>query len=352
MRIAQLAPSILPVPPLHYGGTERVIHDLSLGLQRRGHDVTLLGPADSTTPVSKICADLSVAQYKKLQHDVPPGLAGALEAATLQRLCEQAASFDIIHCHTEFLYAPALHAHRHKLLATIHWRTDELDRQRFFAAFPELKVAAISASQQRSIPLSNRAGVIHHGIDPERYQATSQPSQRLAFLGRMSDQKGPVRALEVARLSGLPITLAGGIDEGNQAYFEREVAPRLSDRSDFVGALDDKGKNELLGDACALLFPIDWPEPFGLVMIEAMACGTPVIAWRNGAVAEVVEHGVTGFVVDSIDQAVEAVGQLEQLDRADIRRRFEARFSAQRMAADYEAMFERVLASGEFGVGR
>jgi glycosyltransferase involved in cell wall biosynthesis len=276
---------------------------------------------------------------------VAPGVPAALEALQLEALRLRLDRFDIVHCHGEFAHAALLGARRRHSLTTIHWRVDELDRALFFAGFPDLPVAAISAAQEAGIPASNRAGVVHHGIRADRYAFRAAPERHVAFVGRMTDQKRPDVAIRVARAAGLPIRLGGTVDVGNPDYFERAVRPLLGPDAHYCGPVDDAEKGALLGSARALLFPIDWPEPFGLVMIEAMACGTPVIAWNRGSVPEIVEEGVTGFVVGSEEEAVAALARIETLDRATIRARFEARFTAERMARDYLAIYRRLLAA-------
>ncbi len=268
-----------------------------------------------------------------------------LEALQLEALRRHLDAFDIVHCHGEFAHAALLGAKRRHSLTTIHWRVDELDRALFFAGFPDLPVAAISAAQEAGIPASNRAGVVHHGIDRHRYRPGRGNGGYAAFVGRMTDQKRPDTAIRVANAAGMPIRLAGTIDVGNPGYFDEQVRPLLGPAAEYVGPVDDTGKQALLGGATALLFPIDWPEPFGLVMIEAMACGTPVVAWNRGSVPEVIEEGVTGFVVSSEEEAVAALREAARLDRATVRARFEARFTAERMAADYVAIYRRLLAA-------
>ena len=346
LRIAQISPLILPLPAREAGGTERIVVDLSYALNALGHQVTVFASADSQLDLPCVSALESLTFFEARDGDVPPGLPGVLEAALMERLRERLADFDIVHCHGEFFHAALLGERRRHSLTTIHWRTDELDRQLFFSAFPDLPVAAISASQAATIPAANCRGVVAHGLDPARVVPT-QPStvdDTLLFIGRMTDQKRPDRAIEIARRCEHPLKLAGSRDPGNPYYFEHHVKPALGSAIEHVGAVDDARKRELLSAARALVFPIDWPEPFGLVMIEAMACGTPVIAWNNGAAPEVVEHGVTGFIVDNIDDAVAAVARLPELDRATIRARFLERFTAERMARDYVALYERLLA--------
>ncbi|KQT69095.1 glycosyl transferase family 1 [Aureimonas sp. Leaf460] len=343
VRVAQVAPTIFPVPPEDHGGTERVIHDLSVALLNLGVQVTLFAPSDSATDVTRIGSLPSLVGLEKIYGRVPPSIPAVLEAARMEDLRRNLPAFDIVHCHGEFFHAALLGERRRHSLTTIHWRVDELDRELFFRTFPDLPVAAISASQGAQLPASNLAGMVHHGIERDRYRFSAGPCTHLAFIGRMTDQKRPDTAIRVAAAAGREIRLAGTIDVGNPLYFEREVRPLLSESAVYVGPLGDRAKGELLAGAEALLFPVDWPEPFGLVMIEAMASGTPVIAWDRGSVSEVVENGVTGFVVRSEAEAVEAIGRLGSIDRAGVRRRFEERFTSERMARDYLALYRRLL---------
>ena len=355
LRVAQVAPVIFPVPPADHGGTERVVHDLCTALRGMGADVTLFASSDSATDapgdgpphgiVGRIGALPSLAALERMHGQVPPGVPAVLEAARLEDLRRHLDDFDVVHAHGEFAHAALLGPRRRHSLTTVHWRVDELDRKMFFETFPDLPVAAISAAQEAMLPASNRMGVVHHGIARDRYAPGRGEGGYLAFVGRMTDQKRPDRAIRVARAAGRPIRLAGTVDVGNPRYFEREVAPLLGDDAVYVGPLGDAAKGRLLADATALLFPVDWPEPFGLVMIEAMACGTPVIGWRRGSVPEVIQDGVTGFVVDAEDEAVAALARVGALDRGLIRRRFEARFTAERMAADYLAIYRRLAAA-------
>ncbi|WP_427024322.1 glycosyltransferase family 4 protein [Aureimonas ureilytica] len=344
LRIAQVAPNIFPVPPLNHGGTERIVQELTGALRSLGHEVTLFAPTDSAAN-GPIVGSLPSLQALETQYGkVPPSIPAVLEAVQMEHLRRRLGDFDVVHCHGEFFHAALLGERRRHSLTTIHWRVDELDRQLFFAAFPDLPVAAISAAQESGIPAPNRAGTVHHGIDGSRYTLRTEPGRYLAFIGRMTDQKRPDTAIRVANAAGRAIRLAGTVDVGNPTYFEREVRPLLSDRAEYVGPVDDAAKNTLLGGAEALLFPIDWPEPFGLVMIEAMACGTPVIAWNRGSVPEIVEDGVTGFVVNSEAEAVEALGRIGSISRAGVRARFEERFTSRHMAERYVELYERLLA--------
>ena len=336
---------LLPAPPQNAGGTERMIADLIRDVIKLDHSVTLFGPLDSQVSCEIVGPSVSVAQLRDTETRVPGATLPVLESALLDMVRARAHQFDAIHFHTEFAHAAVMAGHRPRTLTTIHWRCDELDRQLFFRAFPDLPVAAISASQAADVPGGNLAGIVHHGIPADRYVA-GPGGEGLAFLGRMTDQKRPDRAIEIARRSGRPLRLAGNVDPGNPGYFRDRVEPLLGGAIEYAGELDDAGKQELLGAAAAFLMPIDWPEPFGLVMIEAMACGTPVVAWRRGAASEIVEDGTTGFLVDTIEEAVEAVGRIHTIDRTLVRRRFEERFTSARMARDYVALYRASAGRG------
>ncbi|MBZ6378350.1 glycosyl transferase family 1 [Pacificimonas flava] len=340
LRIAQLAPMQFPVPPEGHGGTERVIHDLSEELVAAGHEVTLYAAEDSRTSARLVSASRSLRGL--CGDEETPGLLTVLEAANLAAAARDAHEFDIIHCHTDAYHLAALGGGPAKLLTTIHWRADGGDRQSLFELFPDMQVAAISQNQSTHIPPANLKGIVPHGIPADRYFPGSGGGH-LAFIGRMTDQKRPELAIDIAEAAGHEITLAGTIDPGNPSYFAERVEPRLGGGAHYVGAVNDAEKQQLLGSARALLFPIDWPEPFGLVMIEAMACGTPVIAFRSGSVPEIVEDGVTGFIVDTEAEAVAAVQRLGKLDRLRVRGSFEKRFSSSRMAEGYAALYRSLL---------
>ena len=345
LRIAQVAPVIYPVPPAGSGGTERIVHDLTEALVTSGHRVTLFAPADSTTGAELVSGAPSLQALERRHGKVAPGVPAALEAILLDRVRVRLDEYDIVHCHGEFAHAAVLGARRARSVTTVHWRLDELDRGLFFEHFPDLPVAAISCAQAAALPPANLAGIVHHGIAADRYSLGTGAGGHLAFIGRMTDQKRPDRAIAIAKAAGGTLRLAGGVDVGNPDYFAQTVAPHLGPTIIHEGECDDAAKQTLLGEATALLFPIDWPEPFGLVMIEAMACGTPVIAWNRGSVPEIVEPGVTGFVVSSEEEAIAAVARAATLDRASIRRRFEERFTATRMADDYVALYRRLIAA-------
>lgn len=335
------------MPPLNYGGTERVIFDLAMAQKEAGHDVTVFACDTSTIDVPVIGQFVSLAGQETLRDhkfiDLPPGLAGALEAKQLSMLSRFHDEFDVIHLHGGMAATALLDNCEIPAVRTIHWRADELDHQQFFNDFPNQQVVAISAAQAISIPESNLAGIVHHGIDIERYQLSSKTPEHLLFLGRMSDQKRPDRAIEIAKKAGRKLILAGDIDPGNRNYFSKFVEPHLNDQVQYVGPVDDEQKQQLLETALALLFPIDWPEPFGLVMIEAMACGTPIVAWDNGSVPEIIDSGLTGYVTGSISEATSAVVACEKMVRNQIRETFELRFCRKLMAAKYDLIYNDII---------
>ena len=346
MRIAHVAPVIHPVPPGTYGGTERVIADLATAQIGCGHDVTVFGPSDSALPGASQIGDYRSLSWHERHHgDAPPGLPAVLEAQLLGDLLASGSKHDIVHLHGSAHASAAARTLGIPVFRTIHWRADEADHAEHFHAFPQERIVAISHAQATAVPTANLAGTVHHGIPSERFRLNDGADGHLAFLGRMTDQKRPDRAIELARAAGRTLLLAGPVDPGNPGYFDDVVQPALNDRIRHVGNVDDAAKQQLLGKAAALVFPIDWPEPFGLVMIEAMACGTPVIAWRRGSVPEVIEDGVTGIVVESVEEAFGRMNEVLQLDRKAIRHEFERRFSADRMARETLALYSEARSS-------
>ena len=342
MRIAQLAPLALPVPPEEYGGTERVVYDLCEALVSRGHEVTLFASGDSATS-ARLVPGVRQALWKA--KPIPDAVAPLfrMHAEAFRR----AADFDVIHSHTDYYAFPFARGSSAPVMTTLHGRLDIPYYREVLDLFPEIHLVAISRSQQSQAPRANWAGMVHHGLPLDDYEFGPDGGDRLVFLGRMSPEKAPHTAIDIAVQAGTPLTLAGRVDPEEREYFEREVKPRLSHPLvRFVGEVGDREKQALLRDACALLFPIDWPEPFGLVMAEAMACGTPVIARPKGAAPEVLVHGVTGFLVDSHDELVAAVGKLRALDRAACRRHVEKNFSVGAMADRYEALYEALASTG------
>jgi glycosyltransferase involved in cell wall biosynthesis len=333
MRIAQIAPLAESVPPKFYGGTERIVSYLTEELVRRGHEVTLFASGDSVTNAELVvCSETALRLNPAIKDPLPYHL------IQLEEVRKRADRFDIFHFHIDLLHFPLIQPFAARTVTTLHNRHDLPDLKPFYAAFPDVPLVSISDSQRRAMPPVNWAGTVYHGLPRDLLPFIPKPAGGyLAFLGRISPEKGPVDAIEIARRAGRRLKIAAKIDKCDQAYWENVVDPmiRNSPDVDFVGEIPQQAKATFLGSAEALLFPIDWPEPFGLVMIEAMACGTPVIAYRQGSVPEIVEDGVSGFIVNSVDQAVEALGHVGKLDRSAVRRAFESRFSAERQASDY-----------------
>ncbi|CCV13995.1 glycosyltransferase family 4 protein [Mesorhizobium sp. STM 4661] len=344
MRIAHVAPLHESVPPRLYGGTERIVSYLTEGLVELGHNVTLFASGDASTS-----ARLVPCREHALRLDPSP--LKSETAAHLTMLAEvrkRSQEFDIIHFHlSHFLHFPFFEHMPERTVTTPHGRLDYVDLAPAYEHFPRFPMISISHSQRTGLANANFLATIHHGLPTNIYEPTfetggSEPY--LAFLGRMSRDKRPDRAIEIALRSGLKLKLAAKIGDDDRAYFHEVVEPMIDgDRIDYVGEIVEDEKAEFLGKAAGLIFPIDWPEPFGLAVIEAMACGTPVIAWNCGAMPEIVDQGVTGFIVDSIEDAVASVPDLLRLDRRKVRAVFEKRFSATRMARDYVAAYERLI---------
>ena len=339
MRIAQVSPLIESVPPKLYGGTERVVSYLTEERVRLGHRVALFASGDSVTGAELVS---SAPRALRLDPHVREPLAH--HVLQLEAVRRRAHEFDVIHFHTDYLAFPLLRAIRAPSVTTMHGRLDLPDLQPLFAEFADMPLVSISHDQRKPLPDANWVGTVHHGLPPELYSFQPFPhGDYLAFLGRISPEKRPDRAIAIAKAARVPLKIAAKVDSADEAYFRAEIAPLLDHPLiDFVGEVDDAGKSEFLGDARALLFPIDWPEPFGLTAIEAMACGTPVIAWPNGAVPEVVDEGVTGLLVESLEAAVAAVGAAATMSRREVRRQFERRFVARRMATEYQAIYHKV----------
>jgi len=336
MRIAQVAPLHESVPPQKYGGTERVVHFLTEELVSRGHEVTLFASGDSQTS-----ADLHTCVPQALRLGRQPIDPTVPETLQLEAVCRQAHRFDIIHFHTGHLHFPLSSRLGVPHLTTQHGRLDLTDLPELYEVFAEIPLVSISDYQRTPLPRANWQATIHHGLPADRYVLVPQAEDYLVFVGRIAPEKRLDRAIAIATAVGLPLRVAAKVDRVDQDYFQAAIRPLMVGNPlvEFVGEIDDLDKQEFIGRARALLFPIDWPEPFGLVMIEAMACGTPVIAWRNGSVPEVMHEGVTGFVVDSHEAAVAAAEQVGAIDRAGVRALFEARYTAPRMADDYERLY-------------
>ena len=340
MRIAQISPLYEAVPPRLYGGTERIVAHLTDALVDLGHDVTLFASADSRTR-----ARLVPMREQAIRLD-PDALHSdmASHLSMLHEVRSRSDEFDILHFHVDLLHFPLFADIASRTLTTLHGRLDLKDLPAAYRRWPRFPMVSISDHQRRPLRFANWAGTVQHGMPPNLYRFSARPQGGyLAFLGRISPEKRPDRAIAIAKAAGLPLRIAAKVDAADRAYFAG-IAHLFDDPAiEFIGEINDEQKSEFLGNAIALLFPIDWPEPFGLVMIEAMACGTPVIAWPCGAVPEIIDEGVTGRLVDSQVEAVAAVAEVAAYDRARIRETFERRFSSQAMARNYLALYERLL---------
>jgi glycosyltransferase involved in cell wall biosynthesis len=347
MKIAQVAPLYEAVPPRLYGGTERVVAHLCNALVDLGHDVTLFCTAEARTRAHQVAVRDQAIRLDDtpLKSDVAAHLAMLYE---VRRRCRQ---FDVLHFHVDLLHFPMFEPHAHKTVTTLHGRLDLKDLPQVYARWPQFGLVSISDAQRRPLPRAGWLETIHHGVPPELFRF--QPRARggyLAFLGRISPEKRPDLAIRLACAAGVPLKIAAKVDAVDVQYFEREVKPLLGDPLvEFVGEIGDERKSDFLGNAAALLFPINWPEPFGLAMIEAMACGTPVIAWNCGAVPEVIQAGASGFVVNSEAEAREAIARVPELDRHAVRAAFERSFTATVMANGYLNVYERLLYPQRFG---
>ncbi|HQA66697.1 MAG TPA: glycosyltransferase family 4 protein [Aggregatilineales bacterium] len=339
MRIAQVAPLYESVPPRFYGGTERIVAFLTEELVRQGHEVTLFASGDSETSATlvPICPK-ALRMTERVEDDV------AYYTVMLEKVFQMADDFDLIHFHSGYQHFPLARIHQRPNLTTLHGRLDLPGLVPLFEEYTDMPVVSISDSQRRPLPDANWQGTIYHGLPLDAYTFHPEPGSYLAFLGRLSPEKRVDRAIEIAKRLDMDLHIAAKINWFEREYFETKIQPLMDHpRIHFHGEISEEEKNEFLGNAATLLFPIDWPEPFGLVMIEAMACGTPVVAFRQGAVPEVVDHGRSGFVVNTIEEAVQAVEDALQLDRALVRQMFEERWTVSRMAEDYVATYERVL---------
>jgi glycosyltransferase involved in cell wall biosynthesis len=340
MKIAQVAPLIESVPPQLYGGTERIVSYLTEELVKQGHEVTLFASGDSRTSATLVP---SVPRALRLDPDVKDYL--PYTVLQLEHLRQRADEFDVIHFHSDFIHFPLARALAVRSITTMHGRLDLPDYQPLFREFADMPLVSISNHQRTPLANANWLATVYHGLPTTvcRFNPTPRGNY-VAFLGRISPEKRPDRAIEIAARAGVTLKIAAKVDPADEAYFRSRIQPLLTQpHVEFIGEISEDQKSEFLGNAQALLFPIDWPEPFGLVLIEAMSCGTPCIAWRAGSVPEVVDHGVTGWIVDSIAAAVDAVRRVHFLDRAAVRARFEKRFSAERMANDYVQLYEKIL---------
>lgn len=339
MRIAQVAPLYESVPPKYYGGTERVVSHLTEELVRQGHEVTLFASGDSQTK-----AQLQAVCRRSLRLDRQCIDQMAHYILMIERVLQSVDQFDFVHFHIDYLHFPFSRRERFPYVTTLHGRLDIPDLVPLYRQFSEQPVISISDAQRAPLPWLNWQGTVYHGLPEDHYTFREAPGKYLAFLGRISPEKRVDRAIQIAKRVGMPLKIAAKVDTVDRDYFENVVEPLLRDPlAEYVGEIGEGEKNEFLGNAYALLFPIDWPEPFGLVMIEAMACGTPVVAYRKGSVPEVMEEGRTGFVVDGLEDAVEAVLKVPQLSRKRSRQVFEERFTATRMTQEYLKIYERLV---------
>lgn len=338
MKIAQVAPLFEAVPPKFYGGTERVVSFLTEALVAMGHEVTLFASGDSITS-----AKLEPVWPRALRLD--PTIRDTLAPQTLllERVFRMAQQFDIMHFHLDYFPASLFSRQPVPFVTTLHGRLDLPELRQVYAGLPEQNLVSISDSQRLPLPEANFIATVLHGL-PENLLSPSpvEPSY-VAFLGRICPEKRPDRAIRIAHAAGEHLKLAAKVDKVDAEYFQSTIQPMLSAEAELIGEINDDAKSVFLSGAKALLMPIDWPEPFGLVMIEAMACGTPVIAFNHGSVPEIIENGVTGFIVSSEAEAAEALARVNELDRNVIRARFEARFTAQRMAEDYLDVYESLI---------
>jgi glycosyltransferase involved in cell wall biosynthesis len=340
MRIAQIAPLTESVPPRLYGGTERVVSFLTEQLVAMGHDVTLFASGDSCTG-----AELAAAWPTALRFDPAVRDAIAPHMLMLEQVCRRADEFDVLHSHLDYWPFSLLGRQATPFLTTLHGRLDLPELRSIYDSFPEVPLVSISDAQRLPVPDANFVATVQHGLPVDLLTPRDVVPSYLAFLGRVCPDKRPDRAIRIARQAGIKLKIAAKVDRVDEAYFHDMIRPMIDGRDvELVGEITDAEKSDFLSGAIALLVPIDWPEPFGLVMIEAMACGTPVIAFNRGSVPEIVEHGVTGMIVDDEAEAVAAIRRVPSLSRAAVRRGFERRFTARRMAEDYLALYRRLAA--------
>jgi glycosyltransferase involved in cell wall biosynthesis len=341
LRIAQVSPLYESVPPALYGGTERVVSYLTEELVRAGHDVTLFASGDSRTSARLVeGAPRSLRLDAECRDPLPHHF------RMLELVARESAEFDLIHFHVDYLHYPVSRRLATPNLTTLHGRLDIPDLFPLYDEFREVPLVSISDAQRLPVPRANWRATVHHGLPEDLLSLREEPGDYLAFLGRISPEKGVDRAISIALAAGMKLRIAAKVDAADREYFQTAIRPLLQNAGiEFVGEIREPDKNEFLGRAKALLFPIDWPEPFGLVMIEAMACGTPVIAWPRGSVPEVLEEGVSGFLVESEEEAVKALARLDGFDRRRCRRAFEERFTAERMAREYLEVYEALTGS-------
>lgn len=340
MKIAQVSPLYESVPPKMYGGTERVVSYLTEELVKQGHEVTLFASGDSLTQ-----ARLIAPCERALRLDSTCVDQFAHHMLMLEMVQQAREDFDLIHYHIDYIHFPLTRLNKSPNLTTLHGRLNIPDLKLLYREFDEMPVVSISDSQRMPLPEANWVGTVYHGLPVELMEFNENGGEYLAFLGRISPEKGVESAIEIATRCGIPLKIAAKIDKADSEYFETQVKHLMDNPLiEFVGEINDAEKSVFLGNAMALLFPINWPEPFGLVMIEAMGCGTPVVAFGHGSVPEIIDEGVSGFIVDTVEEAVEVVcDKISSFDRNACRAVFEKRFSAKRMAKDYAKIYRREI---------
>src|ERR1700739_2772812 len=339
MKIAQVAPLIESVPPRLYGGTERIVSYLTEELVGLGHAVTLFASGDSITSADLVSCSTRALRLDPAVRDTIPHF-----MLMIDKVRERAEQFDVIHFHVDLFHFPLFRALAAQTLTTLHGRQDLGDLKPFYSRFRDMPLISISDDQRRPLPHANFVATIHHGIPASLHRPSFGPGSYLAFLGRIAPEKRPDRAIRIARAAGIPLKIAAKVDKVDEDYFRNDIRPLIDGPGvEFIGEINEREKTKFLGEAAALLFPVDWPEPFGLAMIEAMACGTPVLAFRCGSVPEVIDDGTTGKVVDSEEEAIVALPEILSYDRRAVRQRFEDRFTATRMAKDYVNTYRRSL---------
>jgi glycosyltransferase involved in cell wall biosynthesis len=340
MKIAQVAPLMESVPPRLYGGTERVVSYLTEELVRMGHEVSLFASGDSITSARLVgCVPTAIRLDANIRDPIPYYM------LMLDRVHDAAKDFDILHFHIDQFHFPLFKSMANRTVTTLHGRQDIPDLKPLYLGFSDMPLVSISDAQRQPVPKANFVATVLHGIPADLFAPTFSPrGGYIAFLGRISPEKRPDRAIRIARALGIPLKIAAKVDRADELYFREQIEPMLQAPGvEFIGEINEREKAKFLGEARALLFPVDWPEPFGIVMIEAMACGTPVLAFRCGSVPEIVENGVTGQIVDAEEEAIRQLPGVLALDRRAVRRRFEQRFSATRMAKDYLQVYRTLM---------
>ncbi len=344
MKIAQVAPLWESVPPQRYGGTERIVSYLTEELVRQGHDVTLFASGDSVTAarLKAACPQALRLNNGIFNRDAPQIL---LQEWAFRAMAKE---FDIVHSHLDFLGFSTARRCGTPVVTTLHGRLDLPELVPVFREFSEMPLISISESQRRPLPFSNWVGTVHHGL-PDLYRPHYEPGQYLAYLGRISPEKRPDHAITLAKRVGIPLKMAAKVDPADEAYFRAEIEPMMRHPLiEFVGEITDEEKDEFIGNAIALVCPYDWPEPFGIVLIEALACATPVLAYRRGSIPEIIESGVTGFISETLEEMTSSVTNLGTIDRRACRESFDFRFTAKRMVSDYLKIYGEVVRENQF----